>query len=130
MYLALALLMLVAIACGSPEPVEPTPDVPLFAEGEAEAIVWTHIIERKIGIGSQSETLRSRLQLCLDARGSQLRAFGNGSTTSQYLGNRLWSVTAEVVEESFDQSLAWEVFETSFTVTPSNTTTALYHRLC
>ena len=49
MYLALAILMLAAISCGSPEPVEPTPtpDVLLFAEGEAVALVEAEIAHRR-----------------------------------------------------------------------------------
>ena len=152
MYLALALLMLVAISCGSPEPVEPTPDVASFAEGEASAMVMDKI--RQIW-GSRGACEPSLL----------------GDMTDHYRGGRVWDVSAEYRPRRFEPIVAWDhrgtfpsnweswkdgfiedldkiegtellkgpfetiamewvVYETSHTVAPANTTTEVSHLFC
>jgi hypothetical protein len=81
MYLALAILMFAAISCGSPEPVEPTPtpDVPLFAEGEAVALVEAEIAHRR---GCTYRKILADVSYAT-------------TTASSYLGQGVWAVRSE-----------------------------------
>ena len=118
MYLALALLILVAIACGSPEPVEPTPtpDVPLFAEGEAVALVRADMIGKNTDLaerGGCDESIRNAIDDVM---------YGDSTTTASYLGQQVWSVTGGTTVESMTSvtTLEWKVYECSGVVEPAN----------
>ena len=108
MYLALALLMLVAIACGSPEPVEPTPtpDVPMFAEGEAEALVEAIVFAKNSARSGASTSCEPLVQATW--------GFIFGTTTASYLGQQVWSVVQDTrIIDSATTTLEWKVFEFS-----------------
>ena len=110
---AFALIVLAAIACGSTEPVQPTPDVPLFAEGEAEALVEAAVVARLADFDrfDCSEKLRTALIGLL-----------LGTTTASYLGQRAWSVVSDPFElqPGATTTLEWKVYEFSRVVQPTN----------
>ena len=121
MYLALAILMLAAIACGSPEPVEPTPtpDVPLFAEGEAEALVGSVVFDR-FG-DARREGGGFATTFCKDDLKAAHRVFVLGTTTASYLGKGVWSVVSDPVKSGENQTVTfqWKVYEFSGVVQPT-----------
>ena len=124
MQVTLAILMLVAIACGSPEPVEPapTPDVPLFADGEAVALVKADMLARE---GNEGRIY------CGELTGARTEFLFATSTTGRYLGQQVWSVTSDPFDsENFGiTTLEWKVYEFSGVVAPANTITA-YSSFC
>ena len=122
MYLALAILMLAAIACGSPEPVEPTPtpDVPSFAKGEARALVKAKIIDLIHG---------SHPTYCGEGMVQGRSNFIYSTSTSEsYLGQQTWSVKSDPFRWdsgiiTATSTLEWKVYEFSGVVDPTNTVT-------
>ena len=122
MYLALAILMLAAISCGSPEPVEPTPtpDVPLFAEGEAVALVEAKInaaIRAEGGYNCSDELITAWVGVLYQT-----------TTASSYLGGHIWLVTSDPFEyknSTTSRLLSWKVYEYSLLVQPTNVDTQI-----
>jgi hypothetical protein len=114
MYVAVALLMLVAIACGSPEPVEPTPtpDVPMFAEGEAAALVEAVVFAKYSASGGARTACEPLVQA--------IHGLIFGTTTASYLGQQVWSVVQDTMLESGTMTLEWKVFEFSGVVQGTN----------
>jgi hypothetical protein len=126
MYLALAILMLVAIACGSPEPVEPTPtpDVPSFAKGEARALVRADMIGK---IGNRNYALECDESI----KNARTEVIYETSTTASYLGQQVWSVKSNPFTspgfgsdgrpgDSGTTTLDWKVYEFSGVVEPAS----------
>lgn len=100
--------------------------MPLFAEGEAEALVNSVILERFAGVinAVSAGGASSRTPLCFEPLETAINAFLNGSTTSQYLGQHVWAVGADTVDPDYGTStLAWRVFEFSGAVNPMNSDT-------
>ena len=95
-YLLVGLMaVIVTVGCGLGEPENtptPQPDRGTLAEGEAIAIVQTHLASRYSGE-----------KTCLE-----IYSLGGGSWTEKYLGNRVWSVTSYGITPG-----AWKVFERS-----------------
>ena len=112
MYLALVVLMLVAIACGSSEPNR---GVPRFAAGEAEALVQAMVIARAADI-SEARVLT------LSPECSGLLRTRFQTTTASYSGQGVWSVESGTVDmRSFGTTtLKWKVFEFSGVAVPMN----------
>ena len=110
---AFALLVLAAVACGSTDSVEPTPDVPRFADGEAVALVKERIIAELRGPRSFK-----CIEEVYEAKGEFLR----GTTTASYLGDGVWWVTSDPFSLSrFETTtMAWKVYEFSGVVEPAN----------
>ena len=113
---AFALLVVVGIACGSTDAIEPTPDVPLFADGEAVALVKAGILKR---IRDGNPGGHRCIEQVYVAQGKFLR----GTTTASYLGGHVWAVASlpfEVDKWGATTTLEWRVYEASNLVEPAN----------
>jgi hypothetical protein len=147
MYLALAILMLVAIACGSP-------DVPRLSDGEASAMVRERIrFELDSGIRCDSSRV---VDVSEHYRGSYvwevsakyrfgyydfLSAWdyrGSKASVTRFPINLLDAISEIKAQDEWRKGkwsseafeLEWLVYGTSLTIAPANTTTKITHLYC
>lgn len=123
---ALVMISVVAVACGPNATPTTPPDVPLFADGEAIAVVKTRLsgmafdsvqsVNPGIGVHNFSESRREPLeQIVVQRNCLPLYDAFEYQWSSEYLGKGVWSVTAETENSEFSTA-KWRVFENTRTV--------------
>lgn len=115
------LVSIVAVACGPNATPTTPPDLPLFADGEAIAVVKTRLsgmtydMVQQLGsalilssiIGREAEQQES---IVVQRNCLALYKYYEFLWSSEYLGSGVWTVTAESVEIQ-DSATEWRVFE-------------------